>query len=484
MWTRLAVTPRRVLLISFLLLLGFAAFFLVRPFLDGGSAYRPRPPGTAQAYSFVVVAAFVPYAGAVWATRRGISLWWAVAGTVVLHAVVLPAALVQSQDLYASLFYGKMWAVHGANPYVDLPLRFAADPWFAWVRWPGHPSVYGPVWTILAAGPAWASSGNVSVALALAKVVVAGLGAATVTGLARAARDRGIDPGLAVLLVGWNPLVILSLPLAGHADVAVTAALPWALVADRRRRPVLAALLLAGATLVKAYVGVVLIVYLVALARRSRAVAGRALAVSAGAAIAAWFPFWAGPETLSGVIRIGGRASSSLGGTIELALAAVVPASTAGLIERVAGLAVIVAVIVAVARREGFADDPWPGAAAAFAAYLLVTPWFLPWHLAGLLVLAAVAASPPLGAAAFTFSGTAPLTASFGGVWWGRVVQTALRYGLPAAAFSLESRRARAGTPRRWPRPRRSPAGTRAASAPETPTGPPPRSARRPPSPR
>ena len=471
------MTPRRALLLSFLGLLAFAAFFLARPFLDGAPAYRPRPPGTAQAYSFLVVAAFAPYALAVWGARHGISLRWAVAGTIILHGLVLPAALVQSQDLYASLFYGKMWAVHHANPYVDLPLRFASDPWFAWVRWPDQPSVYGPVWTLLSSGPARISGGSLSTAFAVAKVAVAALGAATMAGLIRAARFRGISPGLVVLLMAWNPLVIVSLPLAGHADVAVTAALPWALVADRRGRPAVAALLLTGATLVKAYAGVVLVVYLVALARRSVKDAARGLGVSVAAAVAAWLPFWSGPETLSGLARIGERASSSLGGTIQLATATMLGDPVAAVVVRVTGAAVIIAVVVVVVRRHGFAQDPWPAAAAAFASYLLVTPWFLPWHLTGLLALAAVAASSPLRAAAFTFSGMAPLTASFGGVWWGRVLQTAIRYGVPAVAFTIAGRTERAGTQGRPLRPRPSPAGIPADPTPEDRSGPRPRSA-------
>jgi hypothetical protein len=451
------VNPRRVLAAAFLALLGFSLFFLVRPVLDPAPAYRPRPPGTTQAYSFLVVAAFFPYAAAVWAARRGVRLRWALGGTVLLHAVVLPAALSQSQDLYAYLFYGKMWAVHGANPYIDLPLRFAADPWFPWVRWPDQPTVYGPLWTIVTAGPAWIGRASLPLAFSLAKVETAALGAATVTGLVRAARGRGMDPAFSLLLVAWNPLVIVSLPLGGHPDVALTAAWTWAMVADRRGHSVPATLLLTAAALVKAYAGVVLVVYLVALARRSPMVAGRAAAASAGLAVVAWAPFWAGSDTLSGLARVGAQASSSLGGTVELALAAALPETLAGWIVRAAGLAVLAAVVVRVASRDGFPADPWPGAAAAFAAYLAVTPWFLPWHLTGLLALAAVAASRRLRAASFAFSGTAPLTASFGGTWWGRGIQTVLRYGVPTAAWiRAGARPARAAPPGRSLRPPRS----------------------------
>lgn len=459
MWTRLAggVNHRRVLAAAFVALLGFSLFFLVRPFLGPEPAYRPRPPGTTQSYSFLVVAAFLPYAAAVWAARRGVRLWWAVGGTLALHLLVLPAALTQSQDLYAYLFYGKMWAVHGANPYVDLPLRFAADPWFPWLRWPDQPTVYGPLWTVVTAGPAWLGRASLPVAFGLAKAVTAALGVATVTGLVRAARERSVSPAFALLVVAWNPLIIVSLPLGGHADVALTAAWLWALVADRRGRPVTAALLLAAAALVKAYAALVLLVYLVALARRSTRVAGRALGASAVLAVLAWAPFWAGPETLSGLGRIGNQVSSSLGGTVQFALASWVSGAAAAWIVRVVGVAVIAAVVARVSTHDGFAADPWPGAAAAFAAYLAMTPWFLPWHLAGLLALAAVAASSQLLAASFAFSGTASLTASFGGTWWGRWIQTALRYGVPAAAWIKTGARTETAPRRaRSPRPRRS----------------------------
>jgi hypothetical protein len=437
----------RLLLVAFAGLLAFALFFLARPLLEAAPSYRPRPAGTTYAYSFLVVAAFAPYALAVWAAGRGVPLRWALAGTVVLHATVLPAALTQSQDLYAYLFYGKMWAIHGANPYVELPLRFAADPWFAWMRWPDQVTVYGPVWTLLTGGVAALSAGRLVAAFAFTKALVGMFGAATVLGVIRAARDRAVPAGYVLLLVAWNPLVIVSLPLGGHADVAVTAAWAWATVAHHRGRTMTASLLLAAATLVKAYAGVVLLVYLLALARRRAGAARAALGAGVLGALA-YAPFWEGWRTFSGLAEIGGRASASLGGSVQLLLETTLSQTAAGWVVRAAGLAVIVVVIAWGASGERFASDPWPAAAAAFAAYVVVTPWFLYWHLTGALLLSVLAASPPLRAGAFVFSSTAMLTASFGSTWGGRVVQTALRYGIPGIAFT-RARRAGAGTPRR-----------------------------------
>jgi hypothetical protein len=440
----------RLLLVGLAGLLAFDLFFLVRPLLEAAPAYRPRPAGTTYAYSFLVVAAFAPYALAVRAAGSRVPVRWALAGTAILHALVLPAALTQSQDLYAYLFYGKMWAAHGANPFVDLPLRFASDTWFPWMRWPDQVSVYGPLWTILTGGVAALSSGSLAAAFALSKAVLGFFGVATVLGVIRAARDRGVPPGQALLMGAWNPLVIVSLPLGGHADVAVTAAWAWAMVADRRGRTTTAALLLTAATLVKAYAGVVLLVYLLALARR-RAGVGRAAAATVVLAVLAYAPFWEGWQTFSGLAEIGGRASASLGGGVQLLLGTVVSESSAGWVVRALGLAVIALVIARGAAADGFPADPWPAATAAFVAYLVVTPWFLYWHFVGALVLAVLAASRPLRAGTMAFSGTAMLTASFGSTWWGRVVQTSLRYGIPGAAFTL-ARREEAGTLPRSPR--------------------------------
>jgi hypothetical protein len=102
---------------------------------------------------------------------------------------------------------------------------------------------------------------------------------------------------------------------------------------------------------------------------------------------------------------------------------------------------IIVGSVVALgARRPGFREDPWPTAAAAFLAYVLVTPWFLYWHQIGPLGLAALAASPGVRGATLAFSGTSMLTASFGGTPLGRAVQAVVRYGPPLGLVAARLR--------------------------------------------
>jgi hypothetical protein len=439
-------------------LAAFTAFFLIRPFLDPGDAYRPRlVPGVTYAYSFLVVAAFLPYAVAAWASRRGVPTWPVAIAGVALHVIVLFAPLTQSQDLYAYLFYGKMWAVHGANPYTVLPAAIVADPWFPWMQWRDVTSVYGPLWTLLTGGVAMLSGESLAAGYIVMKAVVLAFGAACVLGIARATQLRGGSPGHNLLLGLWNPLIIVALPLGGHADVAVVAAVLWALVADRRGHPVLASLALSVGWLVKAYAGAVLLVYLLALFRRHVPTALRTGLLATGITILAWLPFWEGAATLSGLAEIGGRASASLGGQLQLLLQGPLGDDVATALVRIAGVVVVVTVMALAARRPGFTEDPWPTAAAVFLAYVAVTPWFLYWHLTGPLALAVVAGSPAIRAATLTFSGTAMLTASFGGTPWGRLMQTSLRYGIPALAGARAARRpGRGRTSPRSPHPSRS----------------------------
>jgi hypothetical protein len=423
-------TRRTALALGFSGLAAFALFFLVRPFLGPLAPYGPRPSGTTYAYSWLVVAAFVPYAAAVWATRHGVGMTVALVGIAVLHGLLLPAPLTQSQDLYMYLFYGRMWAVHGANPYVAIPAAFAPDPWFPWVRWPNQPTVYGPIWTLLTSIPARLSPENLTAAFFLAKAMVLAFGVACVAGAVAACRARGLAPGPALVLVAWNPVILIALPLGGHADVAVVAAVLWSLAADARGRTYVAAGLLAAAALVKPYAGIALAVYMVALARRGRGLLPGA-AVAGALAVAAFAPFWAGWDTFRGLAEIAGRASSSLTGEIQQGLEGVLGVGPAAWAVRAIGLAVVAWIVVAGARRDGFVEDPWPTVSAAFLGYVLVAPWFLYWHQAGPLALAAVAASPAVQAATYTFSGTSMVTASFGGSALGRALQAAVRYGPP-----------------------------------------------------
>lgn len=460
--TLVASRSSRTFAIAAAALCVFAAFMLVRPLVGGGGSYGPRPRSTGYAYAWLVLASFAPYVLALAALRRGggPSLGGVIAAAAAVSLPLVLAPLTQSQDLYQSLFYARMQLVHHANPYTVLPAAFAGDPWFPYLGWPRQVSVYGPLWSMAMAGVVAVAGHSLVRGLLLAKTVEVALEGLTVWGLvhvrasenARIGGDAGrrqpagahgfegdpADARIAVAAFALNPLVLSAIPLSGHPDAAVAAGLVWAMVADRHGRPILSSLLLAAAALVKAYAGVALLVYLAVRWRRG----GPASALRSGGAAAAFAaiafaPYWAGPRIFTGLLSIAGETSNSLAGAIDRLLASGLvgldvrgAAAVAAAGVRVAGTAILVLALVRLARSPGTARDPWPAVAVLLATYLLVTPWFLPWHAIGLIALVCALPESRVSSPALVFSGSCLASVGAPGLLGALATATA-RYGPP-----------------------------------------------------
>jgi len=437
-----------------------SVFFLVQPLLVHLPYYGPRPTSGDDDW-WIVAALFVPYAYAIRRHLRGggPSAGALFAAAAVLYVALIPAAALQSQDVYQYLLYGKM-AVHGHNPYVVRPASLR-DPWRAWTLWNDTLSVYGPLWTLLTAGVVRATGQSLTAAFLAMKAVAAGT-ALLATGLlaAQARGTRGgkgsfraaADPGFAVLAFAYNPMVLFSAGLGAHADLLVAALLAGAVAAYGRGRDVPSTLLVAAATLVKAYAGVVLVAWLIHLWRRRGLGAAAAHALLAAAAVlVAYLPFWHGARTFAGVADIGRIASTSLAGTV-VRLASGHPwaayaagASAAGVVVHLLGLLLIAAAVVGVARSPRTAREPWRAGALLFWVYVLVTPWYLAWHLIGLVAIAVACADEVVLWSTLTFSATS-LYVGAGNTVAGLVAQTAVRYVPPGVvAARTRSRRAARG---------------------------------------
>ena len=433
------------------------AFFLVQPFVFHHSYYGPRSTSGSDDW-WVVAALFAPYAYAIRRYLRGGGPSAAVllAAVAVLYVALIPAPALQSQDVYQYLLYGKM-ALHGHNPYVVHPAGLR-DPWRAWTLWNDTLSVYGPLWTLLTAGVVKAAGQNLTAAFLAMKAVAAGvalLAAGLLAAAAGGSRDGkgsfvgAADPGFAVLAFAYNPMVLFAAGLGAHTDLMVAALLAGAVAAYGRGRDVPSTLLIAMAALVKAYAGLVLIAWLLHLWRRRGlgASVGHASLVAA-AAVLAYLPFWHGAETFTGVADIGRIASTSLAGTIvRLAsghawAAYAAGASTPGEVVRVLGLLLIAAALVTVARSPRTGREPWRAGAILFWVYVVVTPWYLAWHLIGLVALAVACADEVVLWSTLTFSATS-LYVGTGGTVAGLVLQTAVRYVPPGvvATRTLRSER-------------------------------------------
>src|SRR6266511_4315166 len=160
-------------------------------------------------------------------------------------ALSVAAPVLLSRDVYSYAAYGRMYALHHANPYVRMPSAFPSDPFVAMSSpaWIGTRAVYGPAFVLAGAGVARAWAGSPGVTITAFKVL-AGTGAALATVLAawaaaRSIRHRGAPAppersrgsvALAAAAVGLNPVIVVHTVGGGHNDAMIAACLAGALV--------------------------------------------------------------------------------------------------------------------------------------------------------------------------------------------------------------------------------------------------------------
>src|SRR5439155_9144469 len=108
-----------------------------------------------------------------WRGRVGLG---AVLGAVGISlALVAVAPVLLSRDVYSYAAYGRISALHHANPYVVPPSAFPSDPFVrvASREWIDAPSVYGPAFTVISAGVAKFWGGSIAATLLAFKVIAA-----------------------------------------------------------------------------------------------------------------------------------------------------------------------------------------------------------------------------------------------------------------------------------------------------------------------
>lgn len=148
---------------------------------------------------------------------------------VLLLAIVVPPFLTTDPVDY--VVRGRVLAIHGGNPYVQVATDFPGDPFLAFGdrAWKSFPLPYGPVVADLQAAIAWLAHclplpprGELIAALLLFKAVFAAalLGAALL--FARVAeRLRAGSGPRTCLAVAWNPLLLCECVANAHNESLV-----------------------------------------------------------------------------------------------------------------------------------------------------------------------------------------------------------------------------------------------------------------------
>ena len=315
----------------------------------------------------------------------------AVAG---LHVLFLLAPPLLSQDVFSYLAYARLGVVHGLDPYAAVPLDIPEDPVFGFAGSKDAVSVYGPLFTLgsYALVPLGVAGG-----LWALKALAAACALATVALVWRVlvAREGQVPAG--VLLLGLNPAWLVHVVGGGHNEALVVLATTLGVVLWGARRPAAGAGLAAAAAALKASAALVLPFLVLGARDRStalRALAGTALVLAATAAVAL-VAF--GPSALDGFGLLGanqGRTSSfSFPRKAAEVLAVVLPGERAAYTGpmRAAFAAAGLAAIAWLALRARRGMDPVRAAGWATVAVLVASAWLVPWYLAWLLPLAALA---------------------------------------------------------------------------------------------
>ena len=87
-------------------------------------------------------------------SQHGISTRSVIACSTVVIALATVGPPLFSHDLYSYALYGRMWALHHLNPYVQAPSVATNDP-FRPVASNGLRSVYGPLFTVISGSIVW-----------------------------------------------------------------------------------------------------------------------------------------------------------------------------------------------------------------------------------------------------------------------------------------------------------------------------------------
>jgi len=298
---------------------------------------------------------------------------------VAIQVAPLAGPVLLSTDAYTYWAYGRLAAVHDANPYETPPSAFPEDPAFERMgsRWHDTTSVYGPAFTLASEGLAEVGGDSPAAAAWTYRALAAAAMLALVALAAVLARRRA----LAAAFVGWNPLLAVHFAGGGHNDAWMMALVLGALALGAARRPAAAGAAWALAVAIK-WVALVLLPLRVAAERpRLRWWLGLGATAAVLAALATWAYGLAWVEAFGPVAdNLRDQARYSI--PHRLTGLGLSETAAAALTATLFGLAYLWLL------REAWRGRPRLGLAAGLL--LVATTWLVPWYAVWAVPLAAV----------------------------------------------------------------------------------------------
>jgi alpha-1,6-mannosyltransferase len=314
------------------------------------------------------------------------SAMWTVAALTTLFAL---APVMLSTDVFSYQAYARMGTIYGANPYLHGPSTIMLDPLYPFIgsKWVTTPTAYGPLFTALSYPFAQL---DISASVVAYKSISALALLTTVALVWSGARLRGLDPVRAALLVGLNPLTVVWGLGGGHNDLLMLAPLAAGAYVLLQNRQATGGALIAAATGIK-LTAIVLLPF--ALVRphidRRRLLLGAGVATALVAGLG-FVMFGTGQLHLLATLRQNQAAgdSQSIPGFITTQLGLFNVGRIVGIALGVVFISVTAWLLVQVSRGR---LDWVAGAAWSTVAMLITASSLLPWYIAWLTPLAALA---------------------------------------------------------------------------------------------
>jgi hypothetical protein len=355
----------------------------------------------------VMTLMFISYAVAVHAADR-LSARSVLMSIAALHALVLLAPPLVSTDVFSYQAYARMGSVYGANPYLHGPSAISLDPVYPFIgaKWVTTPTVYGPVFTVLSYTLASASIA----ASALAYKAIAAVSSLAIVAIVwNAARFRGVDPVKAVALVGLNPLIVVYGVGGGHNDMLMLAlAVAGISLALQHRHRLGAGSIVIGAG-VKLTAGLFLPFTLAGAGGRLSRSRRRDVLVGAGIAGAAVVALGSAVFGFGPLHLFGSISQSQSEGDWHSIPGFISDRMGLGTVGHVTGVLLAVAfagIFCWLVRRVWRGELDWiDGAGWMVVALLITASSLLPWYVAWLMPLAALAADRRLWRASIAMTG-------------------------------------------------------------------------------
>lgn len=354
-----------------------------------GSPLVPEHEGEDTGWSWLylgaAIAAFACYLAGLFVLGRAgarARLRAVVALACAVQLLPLAGPVLLSTDVYTYWDYGRIAAVHGGNPYADVPSDYPDDPAYPLMgsHWRDTTSVYGPGFTLASEAHAAAVGESPDAAAWTYRA----LAAAAMVALVLLAVRLSPRPSFAAAFVGWNPLLALHFAGGGHNDAWMMALVLAALALAATGRRALAGVAWAAAIAIKWVPLLFLPLRLLEARRTGRRIDHRGLAAAAVVivAIATW--------------RYGlewvGAAGPLATNLVEDRAFYAIPSRVSRLGIPEGAVALVFAVAFALAYLW-LLREAWRGRArlALTAGLLLVaTSWLVPWYAVWAVPLAAV----------------------------------------------------------------------------------------------